>query len=74
MAKPPRVIGVLTEPAPASWWKRNRHIVTLCVGVFLGFQLCGVSEADHTPEPAPAPSHTGDASVQPLLPEPSTTR
>ncbi|MFE6129726.1 hypothetical protein ACFQ6Q_15875 [Streptomyces sp. NPDC056437] len=46
----------------------------MCVGVFLGFQLCGVSEATHTLEPAPAPSHTGNATVQPLLPEPSTTR
>ncbi|MET9483639.1 hypothetical protein [Streptomyces sp. NPDC006638] len=61
MAKkpPPAVIGVLTEPAPPTWWKAHRHQVALIAGILLGWQLCGVSSgADHgQPGPArPTPS------------------
>ncbi len=75
MAKPPAVIGILTAPTPASWWRRNRHIVFLCVGLFLGYQLCGTSEAAHSPDrPEPKPSHTTHETVRPLLPpEPKET-
>ncbi|MFF3343186.1 hypothetical protein [Streptomyces flavidovirens] len=69
MAKPPAVIGILTEPIRASWWKGNRHIVFLCAGLFLGYQLCGTSEAAHSPEhPKPKPTHTTTETVRPLLP------
>ncbi|GGX39988.1 hypothetical protein [Streptomyces chryseus] len=69
MAKPLAVIGILTQPTPASWWRRNRHIVFLCVGLFLGYQLCGTSEAAHFPgRPDPAPSRTATETVRPLLP------
>ncbi|MFJ9412453.1 hypothetical protein [Streptomyces sp. NPDC101393] len=68
MAKPPpAVIGVLTEPAPPTWWKAHRHQVLLIVGVFLGWQLCAASHGGtaahdqhtpHRPTHSTAPSPT----------------
>ncbi|NED07581.1 hypothetical protein G3I55_38790 [Streptomyces sp. SID6648] len=55
--KPPAVIGVLTEPAPPTWWRAHRHQVLLVVGIFLGWQLCGASSgaADHDQHGPTAP-------------------
>ncbi|MGW1732153.1 hypothetical protein [Streptomyces sp. NPDC001999] len=39
MAKAPAVIGVLTEPAPPTWWKANRYKVFLVLGLIGGFYL-----------------------------------
>ncbi|MFF3247385.1 hypothetical protein ACFYWY_27525 [Streptomyces sp. NPDC002870] len=70
MAKTPRVIGVLSEPAEPSWWKRHRHVVLLIAGLFLGYQL-STSASDAHVEPDPKPSHTapstpGTESVRPI--------
>ncbi|WP_331722617.1 hypothetical protein [Streptomyces sp. NBC_00122] len=58
--KPSAVIGVLTEPAPPTWWKAHRHQVALIAGIFLGWQLCGVSTgaADHDPQGPISPAHS----------------
>lgn len=67
MPKPPRVEYVVTKPSPPTWWRRNRHLVLLCIGLFLGYQLCSNAAAsgDHPrPEPGNRPSET--ASVEPL--------
>lgn len=70
MAKTPRVIGVLSEPAEPSWWKRHRHVVLLIAGLFLGYQLSGpASDANEAPHPKPshtAPSTPGTELVQPI--------
>ncbi|MEU5689895.1 hypothetical protein [Streptomyces venezuelae] len=68
--KPPAVIGVLTEPAPPTWWRAHRHQVLLIVGIFLGWQLCGASSgaADHDQHGPDRPAH----SVTPTA-TPSTT-
>ncbi|MFI7359460.1 hypothetical protein ACIBTP_36695 [Streptomyces avidinii] len=60
MAKPPAVIGVLTEPTPPTWWKAHRHQVALIAGIFLGWQLCGVSSgaADHDQHGTTRPAHS----------------
>lgn len=58
MPKGPKVIGVLTEPAPASWWRTNRHKVLLAAGLLLGY-LIGTHTADAAPQqPQPRPAHT----------------
>ncbi|MFE5560287.1 hypothetical protein [Streptomyces sp. NPDC056544] len=61
MAKPPTVIGVLTEPPAPTWWKTNRHKVFgasgLLIGYLIGTHLHG---APQQPAPAtPAPVTTG---------------
>ncbi|MFC8238761.1 hypothetical protein [Streptomyces sp. NPDC056663] len=64
MAKAPAVIGVLTEPAPPTWWKANRHKVFLVLGLIGGFYL-GTHTAPVDPStdstvklpPRPTPSH-----------------
>lgn len=77
MPKPPPVEYIITRPAPASWWRRNRHIVLLCIGLFLGYQLCNTTgaNAEHRPDPGrqPRPTHStpaGSDTVKPL-PTPS---
>jgi len=58
LAKGPKVIGVLTEPAAPSWWGANRHKVLLAAGLLLGY-LIGTHTADAAPQqPQPQPSHT----------------
>ncbi|MER5886960.1 hypothetical protein ABT160_24315 [Streptomyces sp. NPDC001941] len=79
MTQAPKVIGVLTEPAPASWWRRNRHRVYLALGLWAGWQLC-----THLPgqaaTPTPRPAYNGpatpgpDSSVKPLPQPTSHTR
>lgn len=66
--KQPAVIGVLTEPAPTSWWRAHRHQVLLVAGIFLGWQLCGANTgaADHDQHaPPPHPAHSTAPSVSP---------
>lgn len=71
MAKGTRVIGVITEPAPPTWWKANRHRVCLAFGLWAGWQLCANFNG-HAAVPESQPAYTGpavpgpDASVQPL--------
>ncbi|MGW0734259.1 hypothetical protein [Streptomyces sp. NPDC002851] len=55
---------VLAKPKPPSWWKRNRHVVTLVAGLVIGAWL--VSDHDSTapstpghPAPTPTASHAG---------------
>ncbi|MFB7294158.1 hypothetical protein [Actinacidiphila glaucinigra] len=69
----PTVIGVLTTPAPPTWWAANRHKVLLAAGLAVGFWL-GTHASDAAPQPAmPRPAHTtpADPSVRPL---PTTSR
>ncbi|WP_406467081.1 hypothetical protein [Streptomyces sp. NBC_01594] len=70
MAKTPRVIGVLSEPAEPGWWKRHRHVVLLVLGLFIGYQLSGpASDVREAPRPKPfhtAPSKPGTESVKPI--------
>ncbi|MFB7552603.1 hypothetical protein ACFRCI_37970 [Streptomyces sp. NPDC056638] len=54
----PTVIGVLTEPAPPTWWGTNRHKVFLVIGLIAGFYT-GTHSTDsdaapHTEQPRPA--------------------
>lgn len=80
MAKPPRVIGVLTEPAPPTWWRANRHKVLFIAGVLLGLYLCHHSNAaaqDPHPTRTPSPSrsqHSGSSEpFVKILPAPTHT-
>lgn len=72
MAKAPTVIGVLTTPAPPSWWRAHRHQVLLILGLIVGFHLAtNHSDSDAAPKPdAPRPTHTAPA---PQTPHPTTT-
>ncbi|MFE0683783.1 hypothetical protein ACFW17_23605 [Streptomyces sp. NPDC058961] len=74
MAKPPKAIGLVTEMPTASWWKTNRHLVLLVLGVFLGSQLSsGSSGAD--PQPAkPCPTHAAPSPSTTVRPLPGLTR
>ncbi len=36
MTKPVRVEYVLSKPSAPSWWRRNRHLVLLVVGLIVG--------------------------------------
>ncbi|MEU8544745.1 hypothetical protein AB0C52_32910 [Streptomyces sp. NPDC048717] len=65
--KPPAVIGVLTEPAPPTWWKAHRHQVALIAGIFLGWQLCGASSgaANHDQHGTTRPAHSVTPSATP---------
>ncbi|MGW3746642.1 hypothetical protein ACWD62_40490 [Streptomyces sp. NPDC005146] len=72
MAKAPAVIGVLTEPAPPTWWKRNRHRIALAFGLWAGWQLCA-NVSGHAASPdQPRPAYTSpatpsaDSTVKPL--------
>jgi hypothetical protein len=56
---PPTVLGVLTTPPPSSWWKTNRHLVLLGIGLAAGFWLAvhtGAAALPNTCTPAPGPS------------------
>lgn len=61
MAKPPAVEYVITKPSPASWWKRNKHLVLLCVGLLVGAWMANDAEgnaAGSTDRPVPSRSTT----------------
>ncbi|MFJ8926498.1 hypothetical protein ACIRLA_07990 [Streptomyces sp. NPDC102364] len=58
MAKGPAVIGVLTEPARPTWWKANRHIVLLILGLIVGFHLASPDSDAKTHHPKPSPAST----------------
>lgn len=70
MPNAPKVIGVLTEPAPPTWWRANRHKVLLVAGLLLGYligtHLGGTAAQSDTPLPGrttpapatPSPHHT----------------
>ncbi|MEU1328381.1 hypothetical protein [Streptomyces sp. NPDC005865] len=59
MSKPVRVEYVLSKPNSPSWWKRNRHLVLLVVGLLVGAWLVDGhdSTAAHPPE-HPRPVHS----------------
>ncbi|MDX2633268.1 hypothetical protein PV381_43090 [Streptomyces scabiei] len=61
MAKAPAVIGVLTEPAPPTWWKANRHKVFLVLGLIGGFYIGTHSSDAATKTDPPRPAHTAPA-------------
>lgn len=63
MAKAPTVIGVLTKPAPPSWWRAHRHRVLLILGLIVGFHLATqISDNDTAPKTnPPRPAHTAPA-------------
>ncbi|MGP3978957.1 hypothetical protein ACTWQF_34080 [Streptomyces sp. 8N114] len=65
MAKPPRVIGVLTEPARPTWWRAHRHKVLFVAGLFLGYQLAIAAGAAPAEQP-PRPGHTTPALQGPV--------
>ncbi|MGR8012251.1 hypothetical protein [Streptomyces hypolithicus] len=58
MAKAPRVIGVLAEPAPPTWWRAHRHQVFLALGLIGGFYLCSHTSDAAPPADPPRPAHT----------------
>ncbi|MFZ3562827.1 hypothetical protein ACOKM5_43630 [Streptomyces sp. BH097] len=64
--KPPKVIGVLTEPAPPTWWKANRHKVLGAIGLLIGY-LAGthLHGAPAQQPDAPRPGHTAPTSPGP---------
>lgn len=50
---------VLAKPKPPSWWKRNRHVVTLIAGLVTGAWLVSDHDSTTTPPPAhPSPGPT----------------
>ncbi|MFC9431634.1 hypothetical protein [Streptomyces sp. NPDC056987] len=76
MAKPPpAVIGVLTEPAPPTWWQAHRHQVLLLAGIVLGWQLCGANSGatEHEQHGPPRPDHSTTPSVTPPTTAKETT-
>jgi hypothetical protein len=48
---------VLTEPAAPTWWKKNRHLVMLVVGLVVGAWLVG-GHHDTTEPGRPRPAHS----------------
>ncbi|MBM7172900.1 hypothetical protein JQK87_31830 [Streptomyces sp. G44] len=59
MTRPVRVEYVLSRPNPPSWWKRNRHLVLLLLGLIVGAWL--VDDRGGTAAPAPGqprPAHS----------------
>lgn len=67
MAKSPAVIGILTEPAPPTWWKAHRHQVYGTFGLIAGFYIgLHSTTSDDAPAYDPArPVRTGTASPSP---------
>ncbi|MCX5207597.1 hypothetical protein OG897_40110 [Streptomyces sp. NBC_00237] len=75
MAKPaPKVIGVLSEPAPPTWWRAHRHQVLLAAGLLVGFYLGTQGPGGQTPV-SPRPGHTtpGTPTPTPHTPRPQQT-
>ncbi|UXX98048.1 hypothetical protein N7U49_48000 (plasmid) [Streptomyces sp. AD2-2] len=66
MPKTPRVIGVLTEPAPPTWWRANRHKVLLAAGLLLGYLIGTHLSGTPAQSDTPLPGHT--------TPAPATSR
>ncbi len=60
MAKTLPVRYVLTEPVAPTWWKKNRHLVLLVVGLVVGAWLVG---GHHGPSrtSGPQPAHSAPA-------------
>ncbi|MFI7322772.1 hypothetical protein [Streptomyces venezuelae] len=59
MAKPVRVEYVVTQPRPPSWWKKNRHLVLLVVGLLVGAWLVSNHDSTATTSPdRPRPAHS----------------
>ncbi|MFD3567420.1 hypothetical protein [Streptomyces sp. NPDC058667] len=56
MAKGPAVIGVLTQPAPPTWWKAHRHQVFGAFGLIAGFYI-GLHSTGSDAAPANTPAH-----------------
>ena len=67
---PPTVIGVLTAPPSPTWWRINRHLVLLAIGIAAGFWLAvkfGVA-ADATSACPPTPGPAATAHQAPTAP------
>ncbi|MFJ6509291.1 hypothetical protein [Streptomyces sp. NPDC091879] len=71
MAKGPAVIGVLTKPPKATWWKANRHKVFLTVGLLVGYWIG--THLHGTPASPPATPRPGHSSPGPLHITPRST-
>lgn len=58
--KPPRVEYVITKPNPPTWWRKNRHLVLLVVGLFVGAWLVSSHDSTAASSPdRPRPAHSG---------------
>jgi hypothetical protein len=62
---PPAVIGVLTTPPASSWWKTNRHLVLLGLGLAAGFWLAVHTGAAANPSTCTAPAPKTSATARP---------
>jgi hypothetical protein len=51
---------VLTEPVTPTWWKKNRHVVLLVVGLVVGAWLMGGHHDASEPD-QPRPTHSAAA-------------
>lgn len=63
MPKTMPVRYVLTEPVTPTWWKKNRHLVMLVVGLVVGAWLVGGhhgTSASDQPKPAHSPTAGAD--------------
>ncbi len=49
MPKPSPVEFVIAKPTPPGWWKQNRHIVMLVVGLLVGSWLVSGHDSTATP-------------------------
>lgn len=66
MAQRPKVMGVLIEPSPPTWWKANRHKVLAITGLMLGYLIgTHLHGAPDPQQPHPHPGHTTPAPTTP---------
>lgn len=68
MPKPSPVEYVIAKPTPPGWWKKNRHIVMLVLGLLVGSWL--VSDHDSTA----TPSRDWPSPTQSSVPEPGNSK
>ncbi|OIJ95463.1 hypothetical protein BIV24_09030 [Streptomyces colonosanans] len=60
-------MGVLTQPAPPTWWQAHRHQVFAVLGLIGGFYI-GTHSSDSNAVPKtdpPRPAHTAPAHPSP---------
>ncbi|WP_394427196.1 hypothetical protein [Streptomyces sp. SGAir0957] len=67
--QPPKVIGVLTTPAPPTWWRAHRHQVLGTLGLIVGF-WAGMHLTGDTDQPTrqPLPGHSSPPPATPSGP------
>ncbi|UDM05571.1 hypothetical protein [Streptomyces longhuiensis] len=65
MAQQPKVMGVLIEPPPPTWWKANRHKVLAVAGLVLGYLIATHLQGAPDQQTRPHPGHSTPAPTTP---------